>query len=325
MNTRAFQSPELLRAAAPIGRGDVLGILAVRNERLRLPVVLDHHRRLGVDRFIVVDNASDDGTEDLLAAMRDVQLYRATGQYGACSLGWDWLHPLLDELADNHWILTFDADELFVYPRCEQIGLQEFSGFLDRAGSDSVFAIMLDMYSEKSVTATSYRPGESLLEACPYFDSGPYDVIRDAAFPTFRLLGGPRRRVFWSPDTPLHPPSVSKIPFLRWRRGYRYDSAAHTMHPAPEQLAGVTGALLHFKFLSDFHDKAKREATRGEHWGGAAEYKLYLQRLQVKPELSLFFAGSVRYRGSDQLVSLGLCRTLDGFERLAGSAARVMS
>jgi hypothetical protein len=204
----------------------VLGFLAVRNERLRLPAVLDHYRRLGIDRFVAVDNGSDDGTEDLLGEMLDVRLYRATGSYGASSFGLDWLHPLLDELADNHWALTFDADELFVYPRCEQVGLHDFCSFLDRADNDSVFAIMLDMYSDKSIAATSYHVGESLLETCPYFDPGPYDVMRDTTFPTVLLFGGPRRRVFWSLDTPLSPPCVSKgstremaarLPLQGWR------------------------------------------------------------------------------------------------------------
>jgi hypothetical protein len=81
----------------------------------------------------------------------------------------------------------------------------------------------------------------------------------------------------------------------------------------------VSGALLHFKFLSDFHDKAKSEAARGEHWAGAAEYKVYLQRLEATRALSLCFAGSVQYQGSNQLVSLQLCRTLNDFERFAGS------
>ncbi len=34
------------------------------------------------------------------------------------------------------------------------------------------------------------------------------------------------------------------------------NSNTHFMHPAPAHLAGVTGALLHFKFLSDFHHRA---------------------------------------------------------------------
>ena len=313
---------ELLRAGPPIKNGAILGFLSVRNEALRLPAMLNHHRRLGVDQFVIVDNDSDDGTRDLLAAMPDVQLYSAPGSYAAAGFGHGWLHPLLDALADNHWALTLDADELFVYPHCERLTLPQLCRFLDREGSDSVFTILLDMYSQSNIAATVYRQGEPLLDACPFFDPGPYTIVRGPLFPTFELRGGPRARAFWTPTTPFFPPTVSKVPLVKWQRGYRYVSSTHYMHPAPGRPSSVTGALLHFKFLSDFHQRAKSEAVRGEHFASAREYKLYLQALQNRPNLSLHFAGSVRYQECSQLVSLKLCRTLEEFERFANATAK---
>jgi len=307
----------LFHAGPPIKNGAVLGFLAVRNEALRLPAVLDHHRRLGVDQFVIVDNDSNDGTRDLLAAMPDVRLYSARGSYAASKFGLEWLHPLLDELADHHWALTLDADELFVFPCCERLTLHQLCHFLDREGSDSIFAILLDMYSRSSIAATAYRQGEALLDSSPFFDPGPYAILRDSLFPTFELRGGPRARAFWTPTTPFFSPTVSKVPLVKWQRGYRYVSSTHYMRPAPARLSGVTGALLHFKFLSDFHQRAESEAARGEHFAGAREYKLYLQALQKRPDLSLHFAGSIRYQECNQLVSLKLCRTREEFERFA--------
>ena len=312
---------ELLRAGPPIKNSAILGFLAVRNEALRLPAVLDYHRRLGIDQFVIVDNDSDDGTRDLLATMPDVRLYSVSDSYAASSFGLGWLHLLLDELADNHWALTFDADELFVYPRCERLTLPQLCRFLDREGSDSVFTILLDMYPESSIAATAYRQGEALLDACPFFDPGPYAILRSPWFPTFELRGGPRARAFWTPATPFDSPTVSKVPLVKWKRGYRYLSSTHYMRPAPAHLSGVTGALLHFKFLCDFRQRAESEAARGEHFAGAREYKLYLQALQSRPNLSLRFAGSVRYQECNQLVSLKLCRTLEEFERFAKAQA----
>jgi hypothetical protein len=308
---------ELFRAGPPVKDGAVLGFLTVRNEALRLPAVLDHHRRLGIDQFVIVDNDSNDGTRDLLAAMPDVRLYSASGSFAASTFGLQWLHPLLDELADNHWALTLDADELFVFPRCERLTLHQLCDFLDRRGSDSMFAILLDMYSQSSIAATAYRQGEALLDASPFFDPGPYAKVLAPVFPYYELRGGPRARAFWTPTTSFVPPTVSKVPLVKWRRGYRYPISTHQMCPAPAYLSGITGALLHFKFLSDFHQRAEIEATRGEHFAGAREYKVYLQALQKRPDLSLHFAGSVRYQECNQLVSLKLCRTLEEFERFA--------
>src|SRR5262249_15628935 len=45
---------------------DIVVVIAVRNERLRLPYLLEHHRRLGATRFLVIDNGSDDGSVELL-------------------------------------------------------------------------------------------------------------------------------------------------------------------------------------------------------------------------------------------------------------------
>jgi N-acetylglucosaminyl-diphospho-decaprenol L-rhamnosyltransferase len=46
----------------------VLLVSVVRDERGTLPQFLDHYRRLGVGRFIVVDNGSRDGSADMIAA-----------------------------------------------------------------------------------------------------------------------------------------------------------------------------------------------------------------------------------------------------------------
>jgi hypothetical protein len=309
---------KLLPVAAwerPIAETDILCVLPVRDEALRLPAMLDHHRRLGVDLFAVIDNGSTDGTMDYLSAQPDVRLYATEGSYAESRFGLAWLHLVLDEIADSHWVLILDADELFAYPHVEEIDLRRFCSYLDRIGHEAVFAILLDMYSDKSIAATTYVAGASLTGACPFFDPGPYEVVRDATFPTLELRGGPRRRVFWRPDTPFFPPTVSKVPLVKWRRGYRYVSSTHYMRPGPAKLPNVTGALLHFKFLSDFHERAMREAARGEHFDGAREYKMYLQCLEHDAALTLHYENSQRYQGSEQLVRCGLMRTSDNFER----------
>ena len=121
--------------------------------------------------------------------------------------------------------------------------------------------------------------------------------------------------MFWRSDTPFFPPTVSKVPLVKWRHGYRYVSSTHYMQPGPERLPNVTGALLHFKVLSDFHERAVREAARAEHFEGAREYKMYLQSLRQDGALSLYYKDSVRYESSAQLVRCGLMRTSDEFER----------
>jgi hypothetical protein len=307
-----------VKDATQIAVGDILCFLTVRNELLRLPAVLDHHRQLGINRFIVIDNGSVDGTVEFLSLQSDVDLYTVAGSYSASHCGLEWVNPLLDEIANNHWVLTLDGDELFTYPHWEKMSLQKFCQFLDEKNAQAVFTIMLDMYSEKTIAQTEYSTGESLLDACPYFDRGPYFISQtkmlSKIFPKMHVEGGARRRVFWDRKGRFPPPPVSKVPLVKWNKGYRYIISTHYMRPSPRRLSDVTGALLHFKFLSDFHLKAKTEAERGEHYAGAREYKQYLAMMDQDPSLRLLFPGSMRYQSSEQLIELKLCRTSDDWE-----------
>ncbi len=52
----------------PLAAGDLALVCTVRNSASYLPAFLAHYRRLGVTRFVFVDDRSDDGTAELLAA-----------------------------------------------------------------------------------------------------------------------------------------------------------------------------------------------------------------------------------------------------------------
>ncbi|MCC7271525.1 MAG: glycosyltransferase family 2 protein [Alphaproteobacteria bacterium] len=308
------------RDPRPIPRvpGEVRAVLAVRNEMLRLPRLLDHYRAVGVGRFLVVDNASTDGSAAYLLSQPDVHSFHTDESFGASGFGMRWLHAVLDAFCDGHWTAVVDADELLVYPHCEAVGLGRFTAHLDAQGAEAVFAIMVDMYPAGPIREAHLAPGQSLLAACPHFDPGPYEERASVAFPHREVFGGPRRRIFWGRHGGgHHPPTLSKIPLVRWRRGMRFRLSQHAMTPAA--LADVSAALLHFKFLADFHDRALREAARGEHYDGAREYRTYARLLAENPDLSLFHACSAAYRDSAQLVACGLMRDSPAYRRfLAG-------
>ena len=101
---------------SPPGAGDVLCFSCVRDEALRLPWFLEYHRRIGVDRFFVVDNGSSDGSTDFLLDQADVTVYYTVDSYAANRCGMVWLDELLESHGNGHWSLTLDADELLVYP-----------------------------------------------------------------------------------------------------------------------------------------------------------------------------------------------------------------
>lgn len=179
-------------------RAQVRGTLIVRNETLRLPQVLEHHRALGVDSFLVVDNASDDGTLDLLLAQPDVHVFftdRSFREEKAL-----WRRWLFQEFCEGSWTLNLDADELFVFPDFEELDLHALCGCLDAEGALGMVAPLVDMYASEGLDLAGPAPGASLLETCPFFDATGYLLrYRRRPFaPAFRLEGGPRHRLFFA-------------------------------------------------------------------------------------------------------------------------------
>jgi hypothetical protein len=287
---------------------EIILFSCVRNEILRLPYFLAYHRALGISRFIFVDNESEDGTQDFLLGENDVHLFVTSESYAQNNYGVAWLTNLLNEHGTSHWTLTLDADELLIYPYCEQIGLREFTTFLDVSKYDALATFMLDMYSCKPIAITNYASGEPFRNVCNYFDSVNY--VRDAT--GIPIRGGVRHRLFWEGRERAKPsPFLKKIPLVRWRSGLHYKLSTHIISDV--RLSPVTGALQHFKFFSDFYELSKRESERKEHWDGGAQYAAYWDTLKQNPDLSGFYENSVRYESSKQLVQLGLVQVSDSY------------
>jgi hypothetical protein len=325
-----------------IAREEILCVACVRNEALRLQHFLDYHRRLGVHRFLIVDNASTDGTTDMLLSEPDVHVFVTRQRYSKSGQGRAWINGLLQSHASGHWTLTVDADELFVYPSCEAVDLSRVADYLDRRGEDAILTFLLDMYSEKPIRETAYVRGTSFLESCRYFDTDSY-VWEPADLQAVPSAGGPRMRLFFPRRRPpagtvgrlvarlrnrtragaaAAPPLLRKIPFVRWRDGLAYTSSTHALPGV--RLGELTGVLMHFKFFADFPGRVAEEAARREHWQQACEYVVYRDVLAAQPDLALHYGGSACYEDSHQLGALGLVRRPKDFPappEAAGPAA----
>jgi len=80
----------------PDNKEEIRSFLIVRNEALRLPSTLRHHRSLGVHRFFVLDNGSTDGTLDYVLAQPDVHVFSTTERYSQSHCGIVWTNELLN-------------------------------------------------------------------------------------------------------------------------------------------------------------------------------------------------------------------------------------
>src|SRR5208283_1621057 len=125
--------------------GEIRGFMPVRNEIIRLPDNLAHHRRLGVKRFFIIDNGSTDGSREFLLCQPDCHVFATNNSFSESACGVEWVNAIMNEYGRNHWSLVVDADEWFVYPGYENKSLLELALYLDRRGAQGVLAFLLDM------------------------------------------------------------------------------------------------------------------------------------------------------------------------------------
>lgn len=307
LRSRSHLTPVQDRSAA-IRPGIVLCFSVIRNETLRLPYFLDHHRRLGVGHFLFVDNASNDGSTEYLVAQPDVSLWSTQDSYKASRFGLDWVGWLLLRHGAGHWCLTLDADELLIFPHWQERGLPALTRFLESRGAEALTVTMIELYPKGPLSEARHSPGQNPLETLPWFDASGYDYTPLQRFGLVSIRGGVRRRVFFA-DAHAHAPHLHKTPLIRWSRRYAYVSSTHIA--LPRRLNGgfaradlPTGVLLHTKFLPNILDKSRDEKRRAEHFTHAENYDSYYDSVIADP--NLWFEGSQRFEGWQQLEALGL-------------------
>jgi hypothetical protein len=295
---------------ASLGADPILLFVTVRNERVRLPYFLEYYRKLGVSHFLIVDNGSDDGSRDYLAAQDDVSVWATGAGYRQARYGMDWMMHLLRRHGAGRWCLTVDVDEFLVYPFCETRPLRALTDWLDNAGVRAFAAMMLDMYPKGAMHAQPYREGQNPFEIAQYFDSGNYTIRRNWPYQNLWIQGGPRARLFFG-DQPKKAPAMNKIPLVKWDPSYAYVSSTHMLLPRGLNLVyeaeggeKPSGCLLHAKFLDTFALKAEEELRRGQHYAESHEYRAY--REGIAKERDLWCSWSEKYINWRQLEILGL-------------------
>ncbi|KPU84041.1 glycosyl transferase family 2 [Marinosulfonomonas sp. PRT-SC04] len=292
----------------------ILVFSTVRNEICRLPYFLEYYRNQGAQHFLFVDNNSDDGTRDYLAAQPDVSLWETGYSYKLSRFGMDWVTWLQIKYGHDHWCLTVDADEILIYPHCETRPLRQLTDWLDQSGTRSFGAMMLDMYPKGALNAQTYQLGQDPFGILRWFDAGNYRSQMQQDLQNLWMQGGVRDRVFFA-EKPERAPSLNKTPLVKWSRRYTYVSSTHSLLPrylnqvfdpvgTAEPSGKTTGVLLHSKFLHMVVEKSAEEKRRQEHFANSNLYDRYYDSLAQSP--NLWCVASKEYSGWQQLEALGL-------------------
>lgn len=269
----------------------------VRNEVELLPHFLKHYREIGATRFAFVDNGSTDDTLSYLLDQSDCDVFQFTGSFKGSAAGMTWKNLLLLTYLPAKWYFSADVDEHAVYEGWPGIGLDEFANRMTVKGHSAVTALMVDMYSKGPVARAHIKPGDGLLDACPFFDGDGYQIRlpenwRDDDFPRLSALGGPVIRVFgrkgrlgW----------LAKTPLILEPNIYFHDP--HTVMPIGLNLMPIEIALLHFRFSAAVTHKIARILEQRQHSEGSIDdYQKLGDKMKQDPEFSLFYPGSVKFQ-----------------------------
>lgn len=314
---RAFRSrhqlaPVVQRLDRP-GEDRVAAFAVMRNEIARLPHWLDHHRALGVGHFLIVDNASDDGSAAYLAAQPDVSLWTTSASYRESRFGRDWTNWLLTRHGAGRWCLTLDADELFVFPHMDRADLPALTAELDRRGVRALGALMVELFPRGPLDPGRPLSHAEALARLTWFDADNYRCAIQQPMRNRWVQGGVRDRAFFA-DRPQRAPTLNKLPLVRWRRGYAYVNSTHSLLPAAlnDSWDGVgdsrlSGALLHTKFLPEIVARSREERARRQHFHDPDAFDAYYDAVIANPDL--WHPGAVPFEDWQSLLSAGVMAT----------------
>ena len=282
-------------------RGKVVVFAVVFNGIDHLQPFLNHYRALGVESFVIVDNASTDGTRELLAAAADVVLYDQPGSFRASAHGVAWINPLIQAHAQGRWALFVDIDEHLVFPGMDRgRRLSDLVAYAEDQGAGCFPSYMLDLFASPG----SAREG---FAGHRYFDS-EY-VTFPSILPPYRMVqGGVRGRLTGRQFLITKSPLVRVDPDVIFLE----NNHLHTHLPPCD----VTTALLHYKFVGDAQARFAEAVERGEHFLGGRFYRDMLARLKghgIRRGL-----WSQTYRGVAQLVRMRLLTSSAGWDRWKG-------
>ncbi len=278
----------------------------IKDEMFFLPSFLSHYRSLGVRQFVFLDDGSNDGSVEYLAAQPDCILLKCAISYGTkvdlldASVGqtlgragtyFRTLAPI--RVGQEGWAIGVDADEfLFLPPRWPD--LQSLVEALEERSFETVVSTCVEFYPASiwhEEERNSVETLEHLLQLSPFFDATPlftFDAAGDrkliADTATTRLLREFRirepfpgyfplsRALRWLMGAPPRTPAA-KSPLIKWSEGTFLNAAGHHATAAPPR--DLVLAMAHFKFTPDLDRRTRGAIASRAYAASSSRYDCY--------------------------------------------------
>lgn len=323
---------------APVGRrledADAMTLVTfLRDEMYFLPAFLAHYRRQGIERFVMVDDRSTDGSRALLLDQPDVMVLGTRRRYGEVGplapsrrvkhrsgrAKDAWLNILSARYGLGRWTVRADLDEFVVLP--EEMTFRDAAARAEASGGGAVFGPMLDLYPERldpTAAPGSFDPGSGW-----FYDALPHIRLRGRQAPR-QIYHGARARLLVASGIWPHPAlrallrlaRISRPPFFsdlrkpvlfRWEvDALHLDSHRITLPTVP----GMMLPVLHYKFAEDIARRIRVAVSEKQYASGSFHYSM-LERLVddlARSGAALTCAESQRLGAFDGFVASGNAR-----------------
>lgn len=252
-------------------KNDPIVICIVKNDLDRMKIFLSHYRKLGIKKFAILDDKSDDGTYEMLLNQPDVELFSSNLNYST-DVRQVWINRIIAHYGFGKWYLVVDSDELFIYKKCE---LYNINKLIEEFTEKNIFmtrSLMLDMYpKDDSILKERIEPEQIIKNYC-YFDKTGYEKLNSLWFDG--ICGGYRKRRF------NNSPYLIKMPLVLVSEGMILCNS-HYIYPFKLNF-GVecNSALLHYKFIPGDVERYEERIKKKNFQGGSHEYIKYIEELK---------------------------------------------
>lgn len=277
---------------------DPILVVVVKDDLLRMQLLFDHYRRIGVHQFIVMDNCSTDGTLEYAMGQSDTRVYQVRTRYFTTAKE-GWVEYAMRRAGVNRWFLVVDSDEMLDYPGSESHPVQELIAAQARLGNTRLNGYMLDMLSDQPLYAVTCNPLE-IPTAFRWFSCDNYQ-IKHALYGMNIITGGPRQKLVtnkvWAGKCPLFYFS-DEMTNLNAHFQYPFVHITHT---------NLCVVLRHYKFLATDKKTYQKRATQESGFGSTAEiYAQINSSAAADSPVSLLDEACREYQTSYSLTALPL-------------------
>ena len=279
---------------------DVIAICIEKNDLIKLKKFISHHRKIGVNKFIILDNESNDGTVEWLLKQEDVILLQTKTPYSSIRRV-AWINRIIAHYGYNRWYIVLDSDELLVYNNYENKSIKDVVKYFENKNIVRARSLMLEMYAKDEY----YESGDinKFYDECIYFDTDTYFLKKREEF--INISGGPRKRVF---DIST---CLTKYPLFYFRKNDVICSS-HFIYPYKDNL-NIDCSLIvkHYKFLPGEIKKYREIVKKENYYNRSFAYKKIISVIDKTKKLNFIYDNSCKYQNSKSLDILTLYKKIN--------------